>query len=288
MRHLFPIGWRRRGFTLIELLVVIGIISILAGMLLPALARAREAARRASCISNLRQMGMVFAMYGGENAGTLPTIQKRTGESCNQPNTGVLMVDGPAVYPEYLTEPRVLVCPSNPVARDQERAGYWSRADGPNGARAGGSTAPCLLDHTSYFYLGWLITTDYLDEIGTHDVSQAFLNQFEELLRSGDSTRFAESWEFIDDLGQTQTVHRLRQGVERFLIKDVNDPSRSNISSSRIPVMYDRIDLDPAGFNHVPGGVNVLFLDGHAEYLHYPGEFPASRAWAELVDRMNL
>ena len=273
---------------MIELLVVIGIIGILAAMLLPALARAREAARRASCISNLRQLGLVFSMYGGENAGGFPTIQKHTGENCGQPNTHVLMFDGPSIYPEYLSEPRVLVCPSNPVARDEERAGYWSRADGPNGQRAGGSTAPCLLDQTSYFYLGWLIETDYVDEIGTRDVSQAFLTQFEDVLRSGDPTRFGESWTFEDDLGEERTVHRLRQGIERFLIKDVNDPSRSNASPSRIPVMYDRIDVDPAGFNHVPGGVNVLYLDGHAEYQHYPGEFPASRAWAELVDEMDL
>ncbi len=57
----------KRGFTLIELLVVIAIIAILAAILLPALARAREAARRASCASNLKQFGIIFKMYAGEN-----------------------------------------------------------------------------------------------------------------------------------------------------------------------------------------------------------------------------
>jgi prepilin-type N-terminal cleavage/methylation domain-containing protein/prepilin-type processing-associated H-X9-DG protein len=62
----------RRGFTLIELLVVIAIIAILAGILFPVLARAREAGRKASCSSNLRQIGLAFAMYIGDYDGYFP------------------------------------------------------------------------------------------------------------------------------------------------------------------------------------------------------------------------
>src|SRR5688500_14415836 len=65
---------RRLGFTLIELLVVIAIIAILAAILFPVFAKAREAARKASCISNLKQIGSAVMMYSQDYDETMPSV----------------------------------------------------------------------------------------------------------------------------------------------------------------------------------------------------------------------
>jgi prepilin-type processing-associated H-X9-DG protein/prepilin-type N-terminal cleavage/methylation domain-containing protein len=73
------VGGAKRAFTIIELLVVIAIISILAGMLLPALGSARVEARSAMCISNLKNIGVAFAMYTNANNGLYPSVRWKTG-----------------------------------------------------------------------------------------------------------------------------------------------------------------------------------------------------------------
>lgn len=97
-----------KGFTLIELLVVIAIIAILAAILFPVFARARENARRSSCSSNLKQIGLGIMMYTQDNDGGLPPYRTSTA-------TGSLTADWPALYRptiEYIKNTQVFRCPS--------------------------------------------------------------------------------------------------------------------------------------------------------------------------------
>lgn len=239
-------------------------------------------------------------MYADEERGTLPPREIWSLKDGEHVLSNDMIFNGPSVYPEYINDFEVVWCPS--WAGETSPMERYDQNKGNND----GIIQPEELSKEPYDYTGWAIIDD-AQILGTAKIGQkgtgiggrweeaeymdtpfgelAFLNfetngeaslhDFTTLLHPG------------SQLG-SDTMYRLRIGVERFFISDINNPGANSKASSDIPVIWDHISTKVADFAHVPGGMNVLYLDGHAKFLRYPAtKFPGTEDSARIFGRFN-
>ncbi len=303
------------------LLAIIAIIVVFFLVLLPAWRDAMEAMKQADCVVNLKQFGLIYRMYAGENGGAFP---RRT--PYDTPVS--YMVSAEDLYPDYWTDPYLLFCPADRRNVDARGRAWLPKTEVSNALFDEARHRDAWKDITpgdlkclryamsmsrSYVYIGHVVwdwqavraLEDARRSAIAHGLVEKVAYDFSGtpcVAVRGDITGAPGFWD-IDTLvpggnvpafgdfqrnvlrGSTPDdepqLLRIREGVEHYFEGGGDGPTARRKAQERIPVLWEGVATPPDGarsliFNHGnPKGGNVLYMDGHCEYVRYEDrQFP--------------